>query len=288
MKKILKFNEIFESTEKKKSWMPSVEEFNNIEPYKSLLDSIGGEQENGQFFNYPQSQASITKGIRLIKLGATYDCKVSPVTTGKHEVNFTYGSYKIYSNIPFSTDEERKKAIELFILYSIGKRMNTNKNSGVFGKIEKFILHGTPINVTEDDTHFYFLDPENIKELHKPPVWSGDTMEGRIANILYSIYILSKYCGSKGTARIIGTIQLLESQDDMEILNRVLKIANLESIEGALKTMRREDVVRFAVSIVPPLSLDIERLMKKHLGFTDSDIEDIQLMRRMEKRKRYT
>jgi hypothetical protein len=288
MRKILKFNEIFESTEKKKSWMPSVEEFNNIEPYKSLLEAIGGGKERDQHINYPQTQASITKGVRFIKLGATYDCKVSPVTTGEFEVNFTYGAYKIYSNIPFSTGEEREKAMELFILYSIGKWMNTSKNSGIFGKIEKFILQGKQINATGDDAYFYLLDSENIEGLDKPARWTGDTRERRIAGILYSIYILAKYCGAKGTERIIETISLLTSRDDMDLINRVLKIANLESIEAVLKKMRREDVVNFAVTAVPPLSLDIERFLKKSLGFTDSDIEDIELMRRMKRRSRYT
>jgi hypothetical protein len=227
MEKILTFDQLFEANEKKISWMPSIEEFNSIEPYKSLLDSLPVRN-----FRRIQNQASITKGVRFMTLGATYECKVSPVANGGKvgEVNFTYGAYKIYSNIPFSTKEEREKAMELFILYAISKTTNYNINQGIFGDIEKYLTGKKPEIIIRKSHADEFVNGfiESADDAYDPSPNS----------FIRSAYIINKYLTGKDNASIFKVIAIIGKRIDKiynSIISSLLKYTDIDSICSYMK-----------------------------------------------------
>ena len=231
MKKILTFNELFEAKEKKTSWMPSPEEFNNIEPYKGLLDALGGPVLNE--YQRPQSQASITKGVRFIRLGATYDCKVSPVDNSGDDrrVNFTYGAYKIYSDKPFGTKEEQEKAMELFVLYSIGKRFGYSINQGIFGGVSKYL--------TGERSKIY-LEKSDMEEMCEALIRNAEAINNpniirKTTVFIISSYLLSKYFPGPGNVAIFRAISIMQNQGERskikeEIIKGMLKYASMEHL----------------------------------------------------------
>jgi len=231
MEKILTFDQLFEANEKKISWMPSIEEFNSIEPYKSLLSALGGTIHNR--YETQQTPASITKGVRFIRLGATYPCKVSPVSREENaeRVNFTYGAYKIYSNIPFSTKEEREKAMELFILYSLSKTSGYNMNQGIFGDIEKYLTDKKPVLSVKPSHSSEFIDGF-IKSAES----INDEYEGaRPHSFIRRAYLIDKYLKGRGNAAILNAIGIIErigtnKANNNEIIRGLLRYSDIDSI----------------------------------------------------------
>jgi hypothetical protein len=233
MEKMLTLDQLFETKEKKASWMPSIEEFNNIEPYKSLLIALG---DHVGVRVKEQTPASITKGVRYIHLGAKYDCKVSPVSNGNEgQVNFTYGAYKIYSNIPFSSKKEREKAMELFILYSIGKSSGYNINQGIFGEIEKYLTGQRSALVIKDSYADKYCEEclstvssANYSYTYFPP------------GLIKSAYMLNSYLGEKGFTTIINMINIVAKDCKEEglrdyIINGMLRYASIDTLCDYIK-----------------------------------------------------
>jgi len=228
MKKILTFNQLLETKEKKESWMPSVEEFDNIEPYKSLLEALGGHADiRGTY----QSKASITKGVRFIRIGATYECKVSPTNSGSERVNFTYGAYKIYSDKPFGTKEEQEKAMELFVLYSIGKRFGYSINQGIFGGVSKYL--------TGERSKIY-LEKSDMEEMCEALIRNAEAINNpniirKTTVFIISSYLLSKYFPGPGNVAIFRAISIMQNQGERskikeEIIKGMLKYASMEHL----------------------------------------------------------
>lgn len=236
MKKILTFDQLFEANEKKVSWMPSVDEFNNIEPYKSLLISL--KDQPIPRYKLEQTPASITKGVRFMHLGATYDCKVSPVNGDGNEgkVNFTYGAYKIYSEIPFSTEAEKEKAMELFILYSIGKSSGYNINQGIFGDIEKYLTGQRRVLVIKDS----FAD-EYCDDCLSGASSVNDSYGGvSLGSFIRKAYMLNRYLGGKGAATIFSMMDIVGKECRNEglkdqIIKGMIRYASIDTLCDYIK-----------------------------------------------------
>jgi len=235
MKKILSFDQLFEAKEKKVSWMPSIEEFNNIEPYRSL--SIAIDSKSPTRYRQQQTPASITKGVRFMDLGATYDCKVSPVSDGTEgQVNFTYGAYKIFSDIPFSSKEEKEKAMELFILYSIGKSNGYNINQGIFGDIEKY-LTGQRGALVIKDSHANEYCEECLSSASSVNYSYRDFSPGLL---IIRAYMLNRYLGGKGAATIFNMMNIIGKECKNEglkdkIIKGMLRYAGIDTLCDYIK-----------------------------------------------------
>lgn len=254
MSKILTFDQLFESKEKKVSWMPSIEEFNNIEPYKSLLSSFGGPITNS--YNRYQAKSSITKGVRFIRLGTPYDCKVSPVTGegNKGRVNFTYGAYKIYSDIPFSTVDEKEKAMELFILYSISKTSGYSINQGIFGDIEKF-LNGKTSELKIKDSHSEeFCDDliSSAKSINEP-------YQSSVKSFIRRAYIANRYLGGRGSIAIFNTIDIINREGNSESRNREIaqELIKYADIDSVCKYMKENPLDLYLLNSIPKIKEEV-------------------------------
>lgn len=257
MSKILTFDQLFESKEKKMSWMPSIEEFNNIEPYKGLLYSFGGPITNS--YNRYQAKSSITKGVRFIRLGTPYDCKVSPVTGegNKGRVNFTYGAYKIYSDIPFSTVDEKEKAMELFILYSISKTSGYSINQGIFGDIEKF-LNGKTSELKIKDSHSEeFCDDliSSAKSINEP-------YQSSVKSFIRRAYIANRYLGGRGSIAIFNTIDIINREGNSESRNREIaqELIKYADIDSVCKYMKENPLNLYLLNNMPRIK---EKVLQK-------------------------
>ena len=254
MSKILTFDQLFESKEKKVSWMPSIEEFNNIEPYKGLLSSFDGPITNS--YNRYQSKASITKGVRFIRLGTPYDCKVSPVMGEGNEgrVNFTYGAYKIYSDIPFSTVDEKEKAMELFILYSMSKTSGYNMNQGIFGDIEKF-LNGKTKELKIKDSH----SDEFCDGLISSAESINDPNQSSLKSFIRGAYLADKYLGGRGSIAILNTIDIINRKGNRESRNGEIAQALIKytDIDSVCKYMKENPLNLYLLNDMPKIKEEV-------------------------------
>lgn len=254
MKKILTFNQLLEAKEKKESWMPSVEEFENIEPYKSLLEALGGHADiRGTY----QSKASITKGVRFIRIGATYECKVSPTNSGSERVNFTYGAYKIYSDIPFSTTKERERAMELFILYSIGKTIGYNINQVIFGDVSKF-LTGETLYLNIKQAHADKFIDEFIKSAESVNDEYLSSRKKRLYYIRWA-YIINRYLRGKGDIAIMKVIDKIEKigknkENRDAIIRELIRYADIDSI---CKYIKRNPLELYLLDDIPHIKKEV-------------------------------
>lgn len=257
MSKILTFDQLFESKEKKMSWMPSIEEFNNIEPYKGLLSSFGGPITNS--YNRYQAKSSITKGVRFIRLGTPYDCKVSPVTGegNKGRVNFTYGAYKIYSDIPFSTVDEKEKAMELFILYSISKTSGYSINQGIFGDIEKF-LNGKTSELKIKDSH----SEEFCNDLISSAKSINEPYQSSVKSFIRRAYIANRYLGGRGSIAIFNTIDIINREGNSESRNREIaqELIKYADIDSVCKYMKENPLNLYLLNNMPRIK---EKVLQK-------------------------
>lgn len=234
--------------------MPSIEEFNNIEPYKGLLSSFGGTITNS--YNRYQSKASITKGVRFIRLGTPYDCKVSPVMGEGNvgRVNFTYGSYKIYSNIPFSTGEEREKAMELFILYSMSKTLGYNMNQGIFGDIEKF-LNGKTKELKIKDLH----SDEFCDGLIRSAESINEPTPLNLKSFIRGAYLADKYLGGRGTIAILNIIDIISGKGNRESRNREIEKALIRYVDmdSVYKYMKANPLNLYLLNDMPKIKEEV-------------------------------
>jgi hypothetical protein len=262
MEKILTFDQLFEANEKKISWMPSIEEFNSIEPYKGLLASLGGTIQNS--YERPQTTSSINRGVRFIRLGATYACKVSPVSreeTGE-KVNFTYGAYKIYSNIPFSTKEEREKAMELFILYSLSKTSGYNMNQGIFGDIEKYLVGKKEVLDIKESHAYEFIDgfiksAESINDPYSPKPYS----------LIRMAYLINRYLKESDNVAIFKVIETIErigtnKANNNQIIRGLLRYTDVDSL---CKYMKENPLELYILDDLP----EIKEEVLKRTGIKD-------------------
>ena len=239
--------------------MPSVEEFNRIEPYKTLLDLLGG-PEMVTYGNQEQSKSSINRGVRYLRIGGNYDSKVSPEENGR--VGFYYGAYKIYQNRPFSTKEEREKTMELFVLYSIGKMLGYNINQGIFKPISEYLLGNTDkLNIKHQLMEEFagYL----ISQSEKFDNYYGMSEKGYI---LYS-YLLSKYGGEIGKVSIaIAASNIKSSGGKKEILDRLIPtMMGLTNIDSLCDYIKKNPLQIYILDELP----DLKQEVLKRTGMRD-------------------